>query len=331
MARRRISGEEPFGQPAATVIRSHALRLIQETDAAVARLADRNDVQALHDVRVALRRLRGWLRAFGDDLSVTGRQRRSLRKLAEATNTARDAEVSIEWLGVLEPRFDSRARPGIRSFTASLGAIRDENYAAVRRELPRKWRRLSRKLPHRLPADKKDHRLFQQAFAASLRTYQQGFEEALMHARRVPDALSMHRLRIAGKKVRYLLETVLPWHPQIDGTVQELKALHELAGSIQDLQRLLVLSEEAFHRQAGRRYHRLLLSYADPGARETSLRRPDLMPAVAPLLWICRAACLAQAERMAEFRKRYLSRKLPLCLTRLRALTRELSQPVTTA
>ena len=59
MVARRAANLEPLLQPAGTVIHGHTERLVQEADAAILRLVDPNDTQALHDSRVALRRLRG--------------------------------------------------------------------------------------------------------------------------------------------------------------------------------------------------------------------------------------------------------------------------------
>ena len=55
---------------------------------------------ALHDFRVALRRLRTWLRAFGSELDDTvGRGTlRRLRRLSRRTGRARDLEVQLRWL-----------------------------------------------------------------------------------------------------------------------------------------------------------------------------------------------------------------------------------------
>src|SRR5690348_8156143 len=55
---------------------------------------------AVHDFRVALRRLRSWLRAFGDELAPTVRPKvsRRLKRIADATRVSRDCEVHIEWL-----------------------------------------------------------------------------------------------------------------------------------------------------------------------------------------------------------------------------------------
>ena len=55
---------------------------------------------ALHDFRVAVRRLRSWVRAFDDDLSATVRPKaqRRLKRIADATRASRDFEVHIDWL-----------------------------------------------------------------------------------------------------------------------------------------------------------------------------------------------------------------------------------------
>ena len=58
------------------------------------------DGDALHDFRVAVRRLRSWMRAFDDELAGTVRPkaRRRLKRIADATRASRDFEVHIDWL-----------------------------------------------------------------------------------------------------------------------------------------------------------------------------------------------------------------------------------------
>src|SRR5262245_35011990 len=55
---------------------------------------------ALPDVRVAVRRLRSWLRAFDGVVGDTmpGKHLRRLRRIADATRASRDLEVHIEWV-----------------------------------------------------------------------------------------------------------------------------------------------------------------------------------------------------------------------------------------
>jgi len=332
MDSRRLSASSPLQQPAATVVRGHTERLIQEADVAICRLADPNDVQALHDSRVALRRLRGWLRAFDIELSVKPKRRKALRRLARSTNKARDTEVSLEWLATLERKMYPKALVGLARFSTELRGMRDKDYRRVRRELPQAWRKLAHKMRRTAlnGAGKGTPRPFQQDFMASLQAYGQDFERALARARRTPTPPRIHALRIAGKRVRYLMETLLPWHPKAEGFMREMKALHDTAGAIQDLQRLIVLSEHSFLHQAGARYRRLLAQYLDGGADHRTLKRPDFTPSVEPLLWICRAAGQAQADYILRFKKTYLGRTTPVCIRELRLLTVALGKGMTT-
>src|SRR4051812_47877651 len=74
-----------------------------------------------HDLRVALRRLRTWVRAFQPELEDTLRKkaRRALRKLAHATNAPRDAESTLEWIAS-QTELAPRERAGVRYFTDRL-------------------------------------------------------------------------------------------------------------------------------------------------------------------------------------------------------------------
>jgi CHAD domain-containing protein len=86
--------------PAPHGTRLVALTLLDAAAAARRKLDEGVDPEALHDFRVALRRLRSWLRAFRPHLkgSVRGKERRRLQALADATGASRDAEVHLEWL-----------------------------------------------------------------------------------------------------------------------------------------------------------------------------------------------------------------------------------------
>ena len=77
-----------------------ALKAVAAARAAERRLDDRSDPEALHDFRVAVRRLRSLLRAYKPQLESAVRQkdRRRLRDIQRATGGGREAEVALEWL-----------------------------------------------------------------------------------------------------------------------------------------------------------------------------------------------------------------------------------------
>src|SRR5512137_1199639 len=80
--------------------RAVALALLADATDAAVRAGDATDAAALHDFRVAVRRLRSTLRAWRPALgaSLRGKDVRRLRRVARATNAARDAEVTLEWI-----------------------------------------------------------------------------------------------------------------------------------------------------------------------------------------------------------------------------------------
>src|SRR6266702_3511109 len=77
-----------------------ALGLLSDADQAARALELQDDDEALHDFRVALRRLRSVLRAFRPWLAGTVRRKheKRLKRLGRGTNAARDAEVQLAWL-----------------------------------------------------------------------------------------------------------------------------------------------------------------------------------------------------------------------------------------
>lgn len=322
-----LDSADPFRSPAGRVIREHAVRLVQEAEAAVARLEVDGHAEALHDLRVALRRLRSWLRAFRPWLPLKRGLRRKLRRLARSTGLARDAEVGLAWLAAVHSTLDPRARPGAEQLGKELVLLRDGCYERVHQEFPDAWRRLSRKLARallRVEAERSGGRSFQSAYAAALRSQLAGLVEAWETACQEPEVQAIHRLRIAGKKVRYLVEAILPWHPAAEPLVLELKALQDAAGVVQDLRRLHELSETALLHGVTSGYRRMLAAFADAEKDERTLHRLRHGEALSPRLWLVRAIAQARSLRITGFKRRYLGRHVPSCITQVQALVSEL-------
>src|SRR5262245_55725755 len=105
----------------------------------------------LHDLRVSLRRLRSWLRAYRPEVDDTLRNktRRRLNRLAKATNAARDAEVALGWI-VEQRDFSSRERVGVKYIVERLERERDESISTVRATLDSDLPRLVKALTQQL-------------------------------------------------------------------------------------------------------------------------------------------------------------------------------------
>ena len=98
--------ERPVEVPA----RLRAFGLLEGAAGASKRLRGDDDPEALHDLRVGLRRLRSTLRAYRSHLkgSVSKKLRKKLKALAGATSPARDTEVQLTWL---DPQVEGLSEP----------------------------------------------------------------------------------------------------------------------------------------------------------------------------------------------------------------------------
>ena len=97
--------EDPVRQSVRVIAQDRLQRLLEEAARVEVRTSpgsrpDSSDPEAIHDFRVALRRLRAWLRAFRPYLADTVRHgpERRLRTLSRLAGRARDLEVQWQWL-----------------------------------------------------------------------------------------------------------------------------------------------------------------------------------------------------------------------------------------
>ena len=137
----------------ARAVRLVALALLADAAAHRERLTQPGDPEALHDFRVAVRRLRSWLRAHGGTLarSAPKRAQKWLRRLAGATNHSRDAEVFLGWLAAEKGALTDRQRVGAAWLLKRLGAQKSAADAEVVVEVARDFERARELLEERLP------------------------------------------------------------------------------------------------------------------------------------------------------------------------------------
>src|SRR5436190_4747904 len=232
-------------RPAPHAVREVARGLLDDMLAAHARFED-DEADALHDLRVAMRRLRSWLRAFRPELSdtVRGRTRRHLRAVAAATGEARDAEVALAFLE-RQTHLPTRARPTVRVVVGQLEQERDDHVRDLRRTLARDIGRSARELTRQLDSYWERHRLdepatvqpMSAAFVDATRHHVRQIESAMARIESPGKAEHVHRARIAAKRLRYLLEPLgETWGA--DEPVRQLKELRRQLGDTRDAQRI---------------------------------------------------------------------------------------------
>ena len=223
-----------------------ALGYLDDAVVAAARLRGKAAPDALHDFRVALRRLRVTVRSYVDLKDrVPKNQRRRLRKLARATNRARDAEVQLAWFTAHAPRFTVAQRKATSRVRARLRAHRRAELARMRARLDGSFATLEHKLRRRLVAIRDEPPSgratpFRAVVAATLVRSAADLDSRLRAiARGVPTSpRAMHATRIAAKRLRYTLEPVA--RQVIDGPslLGRLKQLQDRFGALTDAHEL---------------------------------------------------------------------------------------------
>lgn len=221
-----------------------ALELLERIRAAQARLADPADAAALHDFRVAVRRLRSWLRVE-DGLPrpmVPAKVHRWLRRLAHSTSPGRDDEVFAAWLLTLAPTLPRRQRPALRWLQERVTQHRALAEGDLALEIARDLERIESLLEARLrrydsPMDVSRGSLeepFGAMLAGRIRAGTAIVARRLQQIRDLHDAEAVHRARIAGKRLRYHLEPVEGLVPGVREVIQRFKQLQDVLGDHHD-------------------------------------------------------------------------------------------------
>jgi CHAD domain-containing protein len=235
--------------------------------------ADSDDPEALHDFRVALRRLRSCLRSYRPYLKdgLSKKLERRLRDLAGATGPGRDTEVQIAWLRDAGRDLGQHHRAALAWL---LGRLEERmNDATEDLEEPlSEFPSLERGLRRRLSTYRTEVHLdsgggrptLGEAAAAALRKQLSELEIHLAHVEDPGDEEQAHRARNSAKRLRYLIEPLAGEVPGSKPAVQALKVLQDLLGELHDAHVLETELVRALEESAAERAHRLLgLALAD--------------------------------------------------------------------
>ena len=233
-----------LARPAALVVLQCAITMIDEARGAAITLlhARDDDPDAVHDFRVAVRRLRSWLQLWSAELDgmVSRKQRRRLRDLAHATGPARDLQVHLEWLRGEEASARGRALADVERAIAELTARRPDAMDDVRRaaeQLIALHVKLSRRLSARAAAlpDSEHDATFGGALADQVESAANAFRDRLAAVRGAARDEELHRARIAAKRLRYLVERAEDAVVGVPAMVRDLKQFQDLAGDAHDV------------------------------------------------------------------------------------------------
>jgi CHAD domain-containing protein len=256
-------------QPVEQAVCRIALTHLDAARAAHERLKDASDTEALHDFRVALRRLRSVLRAYRPWLkNIPRKLRRRLRTLARATNVARDAEVMIGWLKHERRSIRVRDRAGFNWLLAHLDKRCEEAYAGLADEVLREFGdidgrlRAALELMDNFRPETAPQPQFASITAELIRQYFADLVEHLAGIQSVEDSEAIHAARIRGKRLRYLLEPLASETRPAVAMIVLMKQFQDRLGALCDAfvqtRELVQAVEVAGADQARRRLARVL-------------------------------------------------------------------------
>ncbi len=223
-----------------------AIGFIEDAEGAAVRVRQGEDPEALHDLRVALRRLRSTLRAYPSALrgAISKKRRASLRELVGFTSAGRDAEVQVAWIDEVMPSLGPAERRGAEAWRVSLESAKGAVYEGLRAEKLGALEGLLARLRSDLGeyevryyvhADDAARPRFGDVLAEAAARHLAELVETLRGVRTLADEARAHEARIFGKRLRYVLEPVREAVPETKPTLDQLKQLQELLGELQDL------------------------------------------------------------------------------------------------
>lgn len=302
-----------------------ALKGLSVARAAERRLGDRFDREALHDFRVAVRRLRSVLRAYRPQLesAVSNKDRKRLRAIQRATAGGREAEVALGWLTRQQGDLAPEHLAGVNWLSATLLERRRSCAKALESRVREEFRSIAANLEERLAVMRSEQNLLSEhshvTFAKALADLTEAHATDLLlelgQIARMDDAERLHRARIMGKRLRYLLEPIRAYVTEAQGVVKRSKGLQDVLGDLNDVHVLMREIDHAFEASMTQKASRV---------RE-SLRRGDFERAR-------REASMSEWIGLVELHRRLLEERRQLVMQlRDRWLDGELDELVTRA
>jgi len=259
-----------LGRKPQEVSRILVLNLLDDVVAAAERLDQPHDMEALHDFRVALRRLRSSIRAYRPYLKggISKKMRKELRSLSSSTNTARDVEVQLAWLAAQSDKLNERERRGLTWLVKRLEEKHDELNAERFERVTAHLARIQKVLAKSLSSwrvhlnEATQGNSFREVTGSLVEKQLDSLSTQLRTIASADDDAQAHAARISAKRLRYLLEPICGSIPQARSPVQQLKELQDVLGDLHDSNLLVSTigaAMEVSALESARRLHRQAL------------------------------------------------------------------------
>jgi CHAD domain-containing protein len=194
------------------------------------------DAEAVHKLRVALRRCRTMAQALSRVSPGSGwrKLKRTSRELFRTLGELRDTQVEREWVRKLGPAGDPIRRHMLRILSQQEKMRREYAAKALDKFERKDWRKLRRKLSPKAQLFPPESVVFQ-GLALTQLNHVVGLDQ---RARKGRSRIAWHRLRIGLKRFRYIVENFLPERYEAWG--ESLQGMQDLLGEVHDLDVLRV-------------------------------------------------------------------------------------------
>lgn len=201
------------------------------------------DADAVHDLRVAMRRCRAMAGAITevDPHPAWNWMRKQAKKLFRQLGELRDTQVMKAWVEKLGPDRDALSRQLLASLQSSEQSEHLDALKAASAFDTKAWKELAKTLGKRMQI------VAPGSLAAECLVLERYEDARALHARAMHTEKSKawHELRMGVKKFRYAVEGLLPAHHE--AWIGKLKRMQDLLGDVHDLDALegLAASMEA--------------------------------------------------------------------------------------
>lgn len=229
--------------PAEEAARLIALQLLDAARSAHARFGTA-DPEALHDFRVALRRLRTTLRTYRRQLqdSLRKGQTRRLGRMARATRESRDLEVHLEWTRAQTAGLTAPERAGVDWLVDRMEQRRGKADARLGRTLEREFgpatdrleRRLSRYRATIAAEPVRRSRPAAAEIGERIQRLAHRLQADLGKVQGLSDEEPAHLARISAKRLRYVLEPIAGLVAGVEPFIASLRTLQDQLGDLHD-------------------------------------------------------------------------------------------------
>lgn len=219
-------------------VRLIALDIVARARSAAPCILAPADDEGLHDFRVAIRRLRSTLSSWKGLLHGVAhkRDRQRLAGFQKRTGASRDAEVALEWLADQVEALAPKHRSGCKRVEARLRSTLQTRSGAANREVCNEFTEWADDFVSRMTRETSARGAgppYAQVLAERVDRLVHGLE-ACVDGLGGDRKQGPHRLRIACKRLRYLIAPVKAANELAASVVRRCKQLQHVLGALND-------------------------------------------------------------------------------------------------